>query len=136
MTAKEYLRQYEKAHKRAMRCREEYENESVSIDAIKSLSNVDGMPHGSGISKPTEEKAIRLADKRLRLIDAELEALRVKQEVFDMVNGIEGDIGDILFERYINLRKWEEICILVHLSWRQVHRLHAKGLSIVENKMA
>lgn len=136
MTAKEYLKQYDKAVKRARRYREEYENESALIDAVRSLSDNDGMPHGSGISKPTEDKAIRLTDKRLRLIQAELDAIHIRQEVFDMIDGIEGPEGEILYERYINLRKWEEVCVTVHLSWRQVHRLHAKGLGIVDTMMA
>ena len=60
MTAKEYLKQYEYAHKKAERFREEYEAEMLKVDAVRSLSDNDGMPHGSGISKPTEDKAIRL----------------------------------------------------------------------------
>lgn len=99
MTAKEYLKQYERAVRRAQRYREEYENETRLIDAVRSLSDNDGMPHGSGISKPTENKAIRLADKRLRLIEAEMEAIRVKQNLFDFIDGIEGIEGDILYHR-------------------------------------
>lgn len=30
--------------------------------------------------------------------------------------------------RYIDGRKWEEICLLMSYSWRQVHRLHAAAL--------
>lgn len=132
MTAKEYLKQHERAVKIANRYREEYENETILIDAIRSLSDNDGMPHGNGISKPTESKAIRLADKKLRLIEAELEAIRIRQEVFDVIDKVRGIEGDILYERYINLHKWEEICLIEHISWRQIHRLHAKGLIAVD----
>ena len=59
MTAKEYLRQYEYAVKRIQRLEEEYAAERLLIDAVRSVSDNDGMPHGSGISKPTEDKAIR-----------------------------------------------------------------------------
>lgn len=135
MTAKEYLRQYEKAEHRARRYREEYENESLLIDAIRSLSNNDGMPHGSNISKPTEEKALRLVDKRLRLIDAEVEAIRIRQELFDFIDGIDGVEGDVLFERYINLRKWEEICVVMSYSWNGIHKVHRRALAIVEAEL-
>ena len=135
MTAKEYLRQYEKAEHRARRYREEYENESLLIDAIRSLSNNDGMPHGSGISRPTEDKALRLVDKRLRLIDAEVEAMRVRQELFDFIDRIDGVEGDVLFERYINLRKWEEVCVVMNYSWNGIHKVHRRALAIVEAEL-
>lgn len=135
MTAKEYLKQYEKAEHRARRYREEYENESLLIDAIRSLSNNDGMPHGSNISKPTEEKALRLVDKRLRLIDAEVEAIRIRQELFDFIDGIDGIEGDVLFERYINLRKWEEICVVMSYSWNGIHKVHRRALAIVDAEL-
>jgi hypothetical protein len=135
MTAKEYLKQYERARRRAERYREEYNSESLLIDSVRSLSDNDGMPHGSNISKPTEDKAIRLADKKLRLINAELEAVRIRQELFDFIDGIEGIEGDVLYHRYIRLLKWEEICLIVHYSWPSTMRIHKKALDIVQKRI-
>lgn len=135
MTAKEYLKQYERAARKAKRYREEYEAEAALIDAVRSLSDNDGMPHGSGISKPTEEKAIRLADRMLRLIDAETEAIRVRQEVFDFIASIEGVEGEVLLLRYVYLLTWEEICMRIHYSWKHTHRIHKRALAIVAEKM-
>ena len=132
MKAKEFLKQYEYADRRAKRLKAEYEKEMVLIDAVRSLSDNDGMPHGSGVSKPTEQKAIRLADKRLRLINAELEAIRVKQELFDFIDKIEGIEGDILYHRYIRLLKWEEVCLIVHYSWPNTMRIHRRALDKVQ----
>ena len=95
MTANEYLRQYEYAARRVACYQEEYNRESLLIDAVRSLSDNDGMPHGSGISKPTEVKAVRLADKKLRLIDAQLEAIRLRQEIFDTVMGLDAYLQTI-----------------------------------------
>ena len=135
MTAKEYLRQYERAVRRAQRYRQQYEEESALIDAVRSLSDNDGMPHGSGISKPTENKAIRLADRRMRLIRADLEAIRIKQDLFDFIDSIEGVEGDVLYHRYIRLLKWEEICLIVHYSWPNTMRIHRRALDIVQKKI-
>ena len=132
MTAKEFLRQYEYADRRVRRLEMEYQDELIMVDAIRSTSDNDGMPHGSGISKPTEDKALRLADKRLRLIEARTEAVEKRQAVFDLINGIDGIEGDLLYERYVRLRKWEEICILLHYSWKGVHIVHRRALAIVE----
>ena len=132
MTAKEYLKQYEYAQKKADRLREEYETELMKVDAVRSLSDNDGMPHGSNISKPTEDKAIRLADKALRWKQAELDAIEIRQEVFDTIWDIPDVEGDVLYERYIHLRKWEEICVQLHYSWHGIHSAHRRALNIVE----
>ena len=135
MTAKEYLKQYEYAVDRVHRYEEEYENELALIDAVRSVSDNDGMPHGSGISKPTEQKAMRLADKSLRLTEARLEAIRIRQEVFDLIDSIDGIEGDVLYQRYIKLHKWEEVCVLLHYSWQGIHLVHRRALAIVESRL-
>jgi DNA-directed RNA polymerase specialized sigma24 family protein len=135
MTAKEFLRQYEHADRKVRRLEAEYHDELVMVDAIRSASDNDGMPHGSGISKPTEEKALRLADKHLRLINARLEAVEKRQIVFDAINDIDGIEGDLLFERYVKLRKWEEICVLLGYSWNGVHKAHRRALRMVEERV-
>lgn len=132
MTAKEYLKQYEYAQRRADRLREEYEAETLKVDAVRSLSDNDGMPHGSNISKPTEDKAIRLADKALKWKQAELDAIEIRQEVFETICDIPGIEGDVLYERYVHLRKWEEICVRLHYSWKGIHLVHRRALSIVD----
>lgn len=136
MTAKEFLLQYEYADRRARRLRAEYEREQELIDAIRSPQGGDGMPRGSGISKTVEDRAIRLTMKLADWKEAELDAIRIRQEVFEVISGIDGIEGEVLYERYINLHKWEDICVLVHMSWRHTHRIHAKALRATEQKMA
>lgn len=133
MTAKEFLRQYEEANYKAIQRRREYEKQCELIGSVSV--KMDGMPHGSNISKPTEEDAIRLVDKHMRLIDAELEAIRRRQEVYDVIDGIAGIEGRVLYERYINLHKWEEICILLHYSWHGIHSVHRRALEIVDRAL-
>lgn len=133
MTAKEFLKQYEEADRKARQHRAEYERE---LEMIGSLSvKMDGMPHGSNISKPTEEAALKLADRALKWKEAEENALRIRQEVYDTICNISGIEGRVLYERYINLHKWEEICILVHYSWQGVHKVHKRALAIVESRL-
>ena len=134
MTAKEFLKQYEYAVNRAARCREEYESETIMIDAVRSLSDNDGMPHGNGISKPTEDKAVRLAEKRNRLIEAEQEAIRIRGELFDFINSIDGDEGKVLYLRYIKLHLWRDIADKMNYTERAVFQIHVRALRIVEEK--
>ena len=135
MTAKEHLKQYEYADRRVRRLEQEYEQEMLMVDAIRSASDNDGMPHGNSISKPTEDRAIRLADRKLRLVQARLDALEIRQDIFDLINDIEGVEGDVLYQRYINLHKWEEICVMLHYSWQGIHLIHRRALAIVESRL-
>lgn len=138
MTANEYLRQYERAVNRVHRYEEAYAKESMLIDAVRSLSDNDGMPHGNGIGRPTEAKAIRLADKKLRLIDAKLKAIEVRQEIFDTVMGLDGLEANVLVERYLNLdeyghlQTWESVCDRVHYSWPTVSAAWHRGLNMID----
>ena len=133
MTAKEFLKRYEYADLRAKRYEDEYKLEH---DLIGSISiNYDGMPHGNGISRKTENDALKLAEKAERYVEARLDAIRVRQEVFDLISDIDGVEGEILYQRYIKLLKWEAVCIVVHLSWYAVHDHHKKALAIVQNRL-
>lgn len=132
MTAKEFLRQYEEADRKARQLKIEYKLEVERIDAIGSTLAGDGLPHGNGISRKTEDKAIKLADKALKWQKAELEAIHKRQEVFEVIHSVPGIEGDILYERYIMLHKWEEICVLVHMSWTQTHEHHKRALRLVQ----
>lgn len=133
MTAKEYLKQYEQARKREIRFKAEYDKECEMIDAIKSALDTDGLPHGNRISRITEDKALQLLDKAAKWKMAQIDALQLRQEVFEVISKVPDPEGEILYERYINLRRWEDVCVLVHMSWRTTHRTHAKGLAMVAN---
>lgn len=136
MTAKEYLRRYEEADMMAERYRAEYEKELEMIDSIRSALGGDGMPHAHNIHSEVEDKAVVLSEAARKWKEAEADALKIRQEVFGMICSIGGAEGEILYERYINLLKWEQICVLVSMSWRQTHRLHSKGLKMVEQKIS
>lgn len=132
MTAKDFLKQYEYAENRIKRLEEELNDERLMIDAVRSLSDNDGLPHGNGISKPVEDRAIRLVDKLAELVDARLEAIKLRREVFEVVQRVDGVPGDVLFARYIKLMKWEDVSGYVHYSLKWTHHYHAIGLAAVE----
>jgi len=128
MTAKEYLEQYKQAKKRANMLRAEYEKEELQLDAIRSASNMDGMPHGTGINRTVENKAIRLADKALAWKVAELDALKLRQEIFDVIYRLPSPENEILYERYVELNTWAVVCRNVSMSWSAVRSHHNAAL--------
>ena len=132
MTAQDYLRRYKRAEARLRRLEAEYRREMEMIDAIRVSSDVDGMPHGNGITKPTEDKAIRLADKALSWKMAALDAIQIRQEVFETIMKLDGLECDVLLERFVYLRKWEDVCESVGYTWPTVRNAWHRGEERIE----
>jgi DNA-directed RNA polymerase specialized sigma subunit len=135
MVIKEYLEQYRVADRKAKRLRREYEKEKALIDSIKSPLATDGTPHGSGISKTVEMRAIKLADKLLEYEDAELDAIEIRQAVFDTIMKIDGIESDILYAYYVDYyderrnkaRTWDDVAEIVHVEPRTVYRIKLRA---------
>ena len=131
MTAKEYLEQYKEAERVVQSIREEYLKQTEQIDNIRSALGGDGLPRSGDVSKKVEAQAVRLAEKAEQLLQAEADALAIRQEVYRTVRKVQGDPGDVLRERYVNLRKWEEIAEDLGYTSRNCRYLHDKGIEIV-----
>lgn len=136
MKAKDFLKQYEYADKKAKRLQAEYERELELIDSVRSTLGGDGMPHGSGISRRTEDAAIRLSEKAEKWKDAQTDAIHKRQLVFDAIHDIDGVEGDVLYQKYINYdQTWEEIAQALHYSVRGIQYAHGRALLIVASKL-
>lgn len=70
------------------------------------------------------ELAELLARYEALLSDLAAEQLAIEQAI----ESLEPTARMLMRYRYIDGRKWEEICLLMSYSWRQVHRLHAAAL--------
>lgn len=127
MTARQYLKQYEAAVDRVRQCHEQYIIESLQIDAIRSASDNDGMPHGNGKSDPTANKAIKLSQRAQRLIEAQSDALELQQDMFDTIMLVGGLEANVLIERYLRLKKWADVCNAVNYSWFVVREAWHRG---------
>ena len=132
MTAKEYLKQYKEMTKVIERVRSEYEEEMEQIDNIRSALGGDGLPRSGEVSKKVEADAVRLAEKAEELVQAEVLAVEIRQEIVRTINKIPGSLADILRERYINLQLWEDVADCVGYSLRRTFELHREGLAAVD----
>lgn len=132
MTAREYLQQYRDADRLAKRLEREYTKEREMIDAVRSTADIDGLPHGNGIKKPVEDRAVRLADKAAEWKIAQLDALHVRQEIFETINKVGGDEAEVLVARYVDLLTWKEVERAVGWSWPKVRDFHRSGLKKIE----
>lgn len=135
MTAKEFLNQYRDAERKARMFRREYEKELELIDTVRSTADIDGLPRGNGINKRVEDRAVRLADKAAEWKIAELDALHMRQIVFDMISDIPDTAGEVLYLRYIDCLTWKNVCASIPMTWPSVRKHHDKGLAIVSKKI-
>ena len=132
MTAKEYLQQYKLATKAIERMRSEYDEQMEQIDSIRSSLGGSGMPRSGDVSRKVEADAIRLAEKAEELVQAEVMAIELRQEIIRTINKVPGQLADVLRERYVNLLLWEDVADAVGYSLRRTFELHTAGLDAVE----
>ena len=130
MNIRDYLRQYKEADRRVRQLEQEYKEELDQIDAIGSPMDTDGTPHGTNIGRPTEQQALLLIRKAERLQQARYEAIEIRQEIYETIRKVPGDEGSVLYERYILLKKWEDIAMDLHYSVRNIFVLHGKALDL------
>ena len=131
LAAQHYMEKYGDACRRVRQCAEQLERERLGVDAIRSASDNDGMPHGHNIGRPTEDKAIRLVDKGMNLFEAKDEARRIQREIFEVAYQVGGVEGDVLIERYIKLKDWRDVYKAINYAESQTHRYHRAGLDKV-----
>ena len=110
MNTKEYLRQYRTLCGQVERYKERIEQIEASLN--KSLE-LDGMPHGTSTSNPTQDTAIRLATIRTKLQTALIEAEFTRQTIAEEIEKVE------VSTRYILLLNWEEVTDRVSIGRRE-----------------
>ena len=134
MDAKELLNQYRFYKQRADMFREEYESEIELIDSVRSSADIDGMPKQKYINRDTESKAIRLTEKLEKMQNAIVEAVEIRQNVFDVISEIPDIYGIILCKRYLQDMQWNEIA--EELNYCEEHMrgtLHRKALKMMQD---
>ena len=117
MNTKEYLRQYRTLCGQVERYKERIEQIEASLH--KSLE-LDGMPHGTSTSNPTQDTAIRLAMIRSKLQTALIEAELTRQTIAEEIEKVEvSTYRELLYSRYILLLNWEEVTDRVSIGRRE-----------------
>lgn len=107
MNTKEYLRQYRTLCGKIERFNERIEQIEASLQ--RSV-NIDGLPHGTGTSDPTQQTAIKLADIRAQLKRATMEAELTRQTIATEIESVEDPIyRELLYSRYILRLNWEDV---------------------------
>ena len=102
-TKKEYLHSYMSAVKAAKRIEEEIER--LRLDKMLPSLIMDDMPHAHD-QKDLSDYMAKMDELEHKLIDAR----------YGRIN------------RYLRGYTWEQICVKMEYSWKQIHRIHGKAL--------
>lgn len=124
---KEYLKQYEKAVRQMKRSEEKITE--MRLSKIMPSTGNDGMPHAHNNTDLSAYAAL-LDEEERRYMEARYHRIKLCREITDKIERMDNeDEKDILMYRYIRLMKWEDICVKINKSWKQIHRIHARALN-------
>ncbi|MDO4301559.1 MAG: hypothetical protein Q4D26_09250 [Clostridia bacterium] len=125
------LKRYLPLKREAEELKLQAEHLAEDIRSLKAVA-VDGMPKGSSVNDSIGNLVAR-ADKirrdYLHKYDAALcELYKIERCIESLDDETE---RRLMRKRYIQGLHWEDICVEMNYSWKQIHRIHSKILSII-----
>jgi DNA-directed RNA polymerase specialized sigma24 family protein len=105
------------------------EREQLMAMATKCTANMDGMPHGSGISDPVGTfgtKLAELAQETNAVVDRYIER---RQEVIAALEKLPAKEYGALHRHYIRFMPWEDVAVDMQKSKTQVYRYKERGIA-------
>lgn len=136
MTPKEYLQQYEFSV-RQVRALQDH------IDALRAMAERTTPAYGASEGSGSHSVSDKLGAAVAKIIDAEerlgyeIELLEAtEREVSKTISKVsDGTLRTLLYERYINCKKWEQIAVDMNYSFRGVTKMHGRALQAVQKIM-
>lgn len=94
---------------------------------------LDGMPHGgSAPGSVVESLVVRHTELLDRYHQKVAELTAAAGEIETAIEVLEPRERTLIRLHYIQGLTWEEVCVAMAYSWRQVHRIHAKALETLK----
>lgn len=127
---KERLRRYSALKREREQLLQQLEELEAALYSPK-IQRLTGMPPGG--SKPDGNpqegamiKHIELQERyRAKIDELAAEQLAIEQAI----EPLDATLRALLRYRYIDDLKWEEVCVRMNYSWRQIHNLHGRALA-------
>ena len=121
------LRRYgdiKKEKEQLLRSLEELET-ALYYPKIQKLTGMPSAPSNDNTLELRIASHLALQDKYLAMVE-EMAAEQLAIEA--AIEPLDPTMRLLLRYRYIDGLKWEEVCVRLNYSWRQVHRLHSDAL--------
>ena len=126
--AKEYLQQVRKAQLHISSLQEEIETMKELVVSIGSISQDEKVM--SSVSQDKMADIIcKIEDRVAELKTKMTEYIQLRAEIMATISKVDNDdYQQILYKRYCQMKKWEEIALDMSYTWRWVIKLHGRAL--------
>lgn len=132
---KRKLSRYYEAKKKVDYIEKELARLEMSAGDIKATDFSRVIVDGTTDKDTIGNLVARIDAKITALERAKVQARAVMLEVEDLIDTVEDTaLREVLCQRYIELKKWEDIAQYTNYSITHVQRLHAKGLADLEER--
>lgn len=126
---KERLRNYGKIKREREQLLQQLEEVEAALYSPK-IQRLTGMPSGGKPDGNPQENLIahhiELQQRYMAKVDElAAELLAIEQAI----ESLDGTLRTLLRFRYIDGLVWEEVCVRMNYSWRQIHNLHGRALN-------
>lgn len=99
------------------------------MDSLVGSPVLTGMPHGSGVGNPVEQKAILMVTLKNKLERRRAKALKQLTKIELYIANIEkAEVRLIFTKRYIQFKRWEDIAREMCMSESSMFRRHKEQL--------
>ena len=125
---KEELMQYGSIELEVKQLKERIEYLEEKKTSIKSQVITD-MPTGGGERTDILTLITKIEDSQIELIQKQSKLVDIMESIENTIDRLEDSTERIILRsRYLQCKKWEQICVELNYSWRQIHRLHSNIL--------
>ncbi len=126
--AKEYLQQVRKAKLHISSLQEEIETMKELAVSIGSISQDEKVM--SSVSQDKMADIIcKIEDRVAELKTKMTEYIQLRAEIMATISKVDNDdYQQILYKRYCQMKKWEEIALDMSYTWRWAIKLHGRAL--------
>lgn len=123
---KEFLWSYQNAKRDVIRLQEQLAE--LKLNKISPSVTNAGMPHGNDSTDLSDYMA-KVDEIEREIVKARYERIGAFKKVRQSIEAIEDQREkNVLTYRYLKGYHWEDICIKMNYSWKQVHRFHSWAL--------
>ena len=137
MTAKEYLQQIRKLDIQIRNKKKELEVIQNQMTGASSISYEKKEPTTSKSTLSPQEKHYPKYEKYSKSILADIaELVELKQKAIRLIDSIDdADCIDVLYKRYVLMKRWEVIATEMNFSYPHIQRIHERALNLLNEKM-
>ena len=99
------------------------------MDSLVGSPELTGMPHGSGVGNPVEQKAMLIINLKNKLEKRRAKSLKELTKIELYIANIEkAEIRLIFTKRYIQFKRWDEIAREMCMSESSIFKKHQEQL--------